>query len=540
MARAVVATTVALGSAALMLHFFRRHRRHAEDAEQVSPTTLDPKNSQGWTALRAVAHRLLDATFDAMEAYTKGRCWTPPPSALKDSLQAGQPVPTEPMPHTELCQRLTELLPYGVGNTHPRFFGWVHGSGNAGGVLADMVAVAMNANCGGRDHAAIYVERQVLDWCRAIMGFPAGCGGLLCTGTSMATLVALKAARDAKLGFKASREAGLSRTQQTTGELVGYAGDGVHSCVKRAFDLLGLGSDQLRLVPSTAAFTMDLTKLEAMVDEDTRAGRLPFLVVGTAGAVNTGAIDDLHGLAELASKHHLWFHVDGAFGACAVLADEARPLLKGMERASSLAFDLHKWLHVTYDCGCVLVRDHDAHLRAFSERPDYLAVKARGIASNNPWPTDYGIELSRGFRALKAWAHLLEHGTTRLGAAISANLAHARHLAQLVDGADGLERLAPTTLQIVVFRYVPSTTSIVGAALDALNEEIVIEIQERGLAAPSTTRIRGATAIRVNLTNHRTRFDDLDLLVGAVQRIGAELALRTAANNAAAAAAASA
>ena len=297
--------------------------------------------------------------------------------------------------------------------------------------------------------------------------------------------------------------------------------EGGHSCITRAFDLLGLGSDALRLVPVLADFRMDLGQLATMVEADRAAGLLPFLVVGTAGSVNVGAIDDLDGLATFAEAHGLWFHVDGAFGAPAVLSERVRPQLRGMERASSLAFDFHKWLHVNYDCGCVLVRERDAQLRAFSERPDYLVGSERGLAAGSPWPMDYGPELSRGFRALKVWSHFLEHGTAKLAAAITRNVEHAQYLAAAVDATEGMERLAPASLQIVVFRYVPRRAA---ADLDALNRDLVVELQERGIAAPSTTRIQGQLAIRVSITNHRTRFEDLDLLVAEAGRIGAELA----------------
>ncbi len=470
--------------------------------------TLDPAD---WGALRDAAHDLLDRSLDRLQSARDGRVWTPLPDGMKAGLKAG--LPAEGMQHFELAERLASLLPYGVGNTHPRFFGWVHGAGNPGGVLAEIVAAAMNANLGGRDHGAIYVEKQVLDWCRAMMGFPTDSGGLIVSGTSMATIIALKAARDARIGPD-------SRTKGAGGvRLTGYASAQAHSCVARAFDMLGLGSDALRIVPCLDDFTMDLRALRGMIAEDTRSGLTPFALIGTAGSVNLGAIDDLAGLADIAANKGLWFHVDGAFGATAILSDRVRPRLKGMERADSLAFDFHKWLHVNYDAGCVLIRDRDAHLRAFSERPDYLAPSARGLAAGNPWPVDFGPELSRGFRALKIWAHLLEHGTDKLGAAITRNVEQAAWLGAKIDDTPGLELLAPATLNIVCFRYTADGT----ADPDALNEAIVIALQESGTAAPSTTRINGKLAIRVNLTNHRTTRPDLDLLLSEVLRLGGEL-----------------
>ena len=503
------------------------HARHNGGHARAS-TSLDPD----WSALRATAHKLLDASLDKMEKATEGRCWTPTPDGLKQRLTS--PVPTGPLSHEELSTRLQELLPYGSGNTHPRHFGWVQGSGNPGGVLPEMVAAAMNPNCGGRDHAALYIERQVLAWCREIMQFPADSGGLLVSGTSMATILALKTARDSKLGFGPSRKGGLQEACAQSGcrLLVGYAAEGVHTCVSRAFDVLGLGASAMRKVPVHDDFTMDVEALDAMVLADEAEGLTPFVVVGTAGSVNVGSIDDLSAIANLAARRGLWMHIDGAIGAVSILCDEVRASgrLAGMERADSLAFDFHKWLHVNYDCGCVLIRDGDAHKRTFSDRPDYLAPYERGLAANNPWPVDYGLELSRGFRALKVWAHLLEHGTKRLGKAIGANLAHARHLAELVDAAKPLERLAPVSLSVVVFRYVPvanGSKPLSAAALDELNDLIVVELQESGVAAPSTTRINGQLAIRCNITNHRTRFEDLTLLVEAVQRIGSRLAPST-------------
>lgn len=469
----------------------------------MNDTSLDPAD---WDGFRNGAHQLLDVALDKMQNSDQGPVWTPLPDEMKTDL-AG-PLPVDPMAGPDLVNRLAALLPYGVGNTHPRFFGWVHGAGNPGGVLAELVAAAMNANLGGRDHGAIYVERQVLDWARQMMGFGDGSSGLITSGTSMGTIVALKVARDRALGF-ASRKAGVGGAG-----LVGYTSEQAHSCIARAFDMLGLGTDALRKIPCDADFRMDLGALSAQISKDRGAGLTPFVVVGTAGSVNVGAIDDLNGIADIASAENLWFHVDGAFGATGVLSDHVRPMLAGLGRADSLAFDFHKWLHVNYSAGCVLIRDQAAHLKTFSDRPEYLAGAARGLAAGAPWPVDYGPELSRGFIALKIWAHFLEHGTKRLGDAITRNCEQAQVLAGLVRERGDLELLAPVALNIVCFRY---------GERDAVNEEIVVQLQEQGLAAPSTTRINGKLAIRVNITNHRTRDSDLVFLIDKVLKIGATL-----------------
>ncbi len=463
-------------------------------AETGKQSTLDPAD---WAAFEAQAHRLLSQAIAQMATGGEGPVWRPFPEEMQADMRADLPVGG--VGQAAVAAQLARLLPYGVGNTHPRFFGWVHGSGGAASLLAELTAAAMNANLGGRDHAAVYVEKQVVAWVRQMFSFPNGASGLVVSGTSMATIIALKVARDARLKARASG-VGAHR-------LVGYASDQAHNCVARAFDMLGLGSDALRAVPVNAAFEMDITALEAMMATDSAAGYEPFLLVGTAGSVNVGAFDNLAALADIAAAQGLWLHVDGAFGAAGVLSDVLRPRLAGLERADSVAFDFHKWLHVNYDAGFVLLRDEALHRAAFEGAPDYLASTDRGLAAGRPWPVDYGPELSRGFRALKIWAQITALGTEALGAAISKNCAQAQTLATLVDSHPKLERMAPVASSVVVFRHIGS---------DALNEEIVVRLHESGLAVPSITTVNGRRAIRVNITNHRTQEADLAALVAGV------------------------
>ncbi|MDX1291851.1 MAG: pyridoxal-dependent decarboxylase [Hyphomonas sp.] len=470
--------------------------------------SLDPAD---WTAFRARLHAMLDAAIDKMEHARDGRVWTPFPADLKDrfSLQeTGRPP-------EEVDAALRDLLPYGVGNTHPRFFGWVHGSGTPSNLVAEITAAAINANTGGRNHGAIEVERQLVDWCRRLFSFPNTASGLIVSGTSMATIIALKAARDAHLAFR-SRTDGLGAHR-----LVGYTSSEAHACLARAFDLLGLGTAALRRIPVTPDHRFDTTCLEEAIAADRAAGLEPFLVAGTCGSVNAGTIDDLDALADISEAEGLWFHVDGAFGALGILSDRLRPRLGGLERADSLAFDFHKWLHVNYDAGCILIRSGDKHLRAFSDRPDYLKSAASGLAAGGTWPVELGPELSRGFRALKVWAQIAEHGEEKLGRLITQNCEQAAYLGALVEAEPELELLIPVSMQICCFRYVDDTLD--DEALNDLNGEIVIQLQLQGIAAPSTTRIDGRTAIRVNITNHRTRRADLDLLVREILRLAKEV-----------------
>lgn len=470
---------------------------------------LDPKD---WDAFENALDTVLKAAIDKLKTADQGRVWTPPPDALKQSLI--EPIPASGLPLDTLTQRLVELLPYGVGNTHPRFFGWVHGAGAPGNLLAEIIGAAMNANCGGRDHIAIYIERQVIDWCRSLFDLSENSSGLIVSGTSMATIIAVKTARDAALDY-ASRAQGVGQAK-----LTGYVSAEAHSCLARAFDMVGLGTEALRVIPVNAAFQIDMQALTDQVQSDRQNGDQPFFLAGTAGTVNTGAIDDLASLAAFAETEDLWFHVDGAFGASAITSPDIAPRLEGIQQADSIAFDFHKWMHVNYAAGCVLIRDGALHRQAFASRPDYLAVGGEALAGGDPWPVDFGPDLSRGFNALKVWAHLLEHGTDKIGGSISNNCLQAAYLGERIDAHDDFELLAPVSLNICCFRYIRADAS--EAELDEINARWVARLQSDGIAAPSTTRIHGRQAIRVNITNHRTRREDLDILLAALDRYAAE------------------
>lgn len=472
------------------------------------PDSLDPED---WTAFRARAHNMLDRLIDRMGGYHDGPVWQAPDFDSNLENKAGQGADI-------LDAQFAALLPQGPGNTHPRFFGWVHGAGTPSGLIADMVAATMNANCGGRYHAAIQMERDLICWALKAFGLPDTGSGLITTGTSMATIIALKAARDQACAFE-TRALGNSRTAG----LVGYTSNAAHNCIERAFDLLGLGTEALRKVPIDAQGRMDNTALQHAVREDRAAGLTPFMVCATVGTVNRGAIDDLPAIAALCEKEKLWLHVDAAFAAALQFSPRHKDRLKGIEQADSLAFDFHKWMQVGYDAGCVLIRDEDVHRRAFSDRPDYLSPLTRGLAAGNPWPVEYGPELSRGFRALKVWAQIVEHGPEAFGRIVDRNIEQASYLAGLVWAETALELLTYDDLNICCFRYIRNALS--PSELDSLNEEIVIRLQETGIAAPSTTRIDGRLAIRVNITNHRTRLADMDILVEAVLKAGAAISL---------------
>jgi len=492
-------------------HDSRAAALDAEPALAPDPEgTLDPDD---WSHYRDVSHRVLDELLDYLQGVSRRPVWRPVPSEVKARLR--EEAPRAPLPAEAVWEAVRELiLPYPTGNIHPRFWGWVHGTGTVGGVLAEMIAATMNSNLGGREHAPVYVERQVIEWCRDVFGFPAGASGLLLTGTSMATVVGLSVARNGASGVDVRRH-GVAAVGRP---LVAYTSAEAHVSVRKALELLGLGSDALHLVPVGPDFRMDVDALRRALAADRAAGRQPFCVVGTAGTVNTGAVDDLSALADLCAAEGLWFHVDGAFGAMTALSAALRPRLAGIERADSLAFDFHKWLHAPYAAGCLLVRDGARHREAFSVHQSYLTSHERGLAGGSPWFCDYGPDLSRGFAALKVWFTIKEQGLDRLGAMVEKNCRQAAYLAERAAADGRLELMAPVSLNVVCFRYVRPGAD--AAWLNRVNEEIIYQLHESGVAAPSSTRVRGALAIRVCLTNHRTRRPDLDALVDAVCAAG--------------------
>jgi aromatic-L-amino-acid/L-tryptophan decarboxylase len=332
---------------------------------------------------------------------------------------------------------------------------------------------------------------------------------LFVTGTSMANLIAVLIARDAVLGFDTRRFGVAASTQRLTA----YASLDAHGCLRRALDSCGLGSDALRLVSVDARHRINLAALRHMIQTDRNAGYTPFLIAGTAGTVDTGAIDDLDGLADVASEQRMWLHVDGAYGALGILAPEIAPRLAGIQAADSLAFDFHKWGQVPYDAGFVLVCDGELHRKAFALSAAYLQREARGMGAGSPWPCDFGPDLSRGFRALKTWFTLKVYGFQALGQMIARTCELARYLEQRVAESEELQLLAPVSLNIVCFRYRC-------ADADRVNARIVVDLQESGLVAPSSTRINGELAIRAAIVNHRTGRADIDLLVDSTLAIG--------------------
>ena len=464
---------------------------------------LDPED---WDETRRQAHRMLDDMLDHIRHIRDQPVWRPMPKDTRAGFRAPLPQTGQPLEdiHSEF---LSAILPYGSGNTHPRFMGWVQGAGTVPGMLAEMLAAGLNANLGGRDHAGIEVERQLVAWVREMFGFPDCASGIFVTGTSMANFMAVLVARTKAMGTSV-RKSGLAKAGS---RLRGYTSAAAHGCVKRAFEYAGLGADALREVSVDAAHRMDVAELRARIRRDRMAGLEPFMVTASAGTVDVGAIDDLSAIAELCAEEKLWFHVDGAYGALGVLSPQIAPRLNGLERADSIAFDFHKWGQVPYDAGFLLVRDGKLHMDTFASPAAYLRRDTRGLAAGSPWPCDFGPDLSRGFRALKTWFTLKSFGSQRLGEMMAQSCAMARHLEARVRNEPELELVAGAQLNIVCFRY---------RGNDALNNEIVADMQEAGIAAPSLTTLEGPVAIRACFINHRTAVEDVDALVQATLTFG--------------------
>lgn len=387
-----------------------------------------------------------------------------------------------------------------------------------------MLAAAMDPSCAGGDHAAIYLERCVVRWLMELLSFPAeGSMGLLVSGGSMASLTCLAAARHravATLGGDV-RAAGL---RGTTAPLVMYLSEEGHACMRKSAELLGLGAAAVRTVPVDGAFRIDLAALRAAVEDDRARGRVPFCVCASAGTVSTGAIDPLDALAKFCTAERLWFHVDGAYGAVGALDPAVAPQYTGMGRADSLALDPHKWLSVPVECGCALLRDGRLLRETFSLVPPYVQTEEGKGFGGLPWYSEYGFQQTRGFRALKLWMTLQHLGRRGAAAHVARHNALARRLAGVVDAAPDLERMAPVTLSIVCFRYVPPGWSQDAPRLDELNKAFMQETQAGGETFVTNAALRGRFVLRVCILHYGTTEDDLAALLDVIRRTGARLA----------------
>ncbi|MEE8119670.1 MAG: aminotransferase class V-fold PLP-dependent enzyme [Gammaproteobacteria bacterium] len=476
---------------------------------------LDPED---WNEFSSVTHDAVDEIVTYLSTVRERPVWQPPPNDVIERLRSK--LPENPSPLRNVFEQFKrDVLPYPTGNIHPRFWSWVSGTGNATGVLADMLAAGMNSlNLGFDNSAPVRVELQVLEWFRTLFGFPAETSGLFVSGGSMGNLVGLAVARTARAGYDV-RKLGVNPPGQP--RLVVYTSTEAHSSVQKAVEIMGMGADGLRHLPVNSDYQIDVDALHTQIHRDLNDGLKPIAIVASAGAVNTGALDPLNKLADIAQEHDLWLHVDGAFGALAAVVEEKPDDLVGLERADSIAFDFHKWLHQTYNAGCVLIKNESAHRDTFTLNPSYLTKLDAGVAAGPINFSALGIQLSRSFAALRVWMSIKTLGFGKFRKVIEQNIEQARYLNDLVENNAKLELLAPTTLNIVNYRFNPGELS--ESQLETLNQRLLVALQVQGIAAPSSTQLKGKFSIRVSITNHRSRREDFDLLVRESLRIGGEL-----------------
>lgn len=443
------------------------------------------------------------------------------------------------LPHEgEAVERLFDdfrlLMDASRHNGHPRFFGYVASPSTPVGAYADLLASALNQNVTSwrSAPAATEVERTVVRWLSELVGYGSACHGLLTSGGSLANLTALLMAHRAH----APQEIARKGLRAIDAPMTAYASQQVHLSIPKAADVMGLGRDHVRVVETDEMFRMDVRRLREMIDADLRGGLKPFCVVATAGTVNTGAVDPLEEIARVAAEYKLWLHVDGAYGALSMLDNDKRALFRGMERADSLALDAHKWLYAPVDCGCLLFRDAGKARAAFSTaEADYIKVHEEEEREAFAF-WDYGIELSRRFRALKLWMMLRYYGKRRLAEAVTNDNTLAQYMAERVSASEDFQLLAPVSLSICCFRYVPATLRLrlegarsedeseaINSELDLMNTRIMHAVQRGGRAYLSNATLRGRFSLRACITNFRTTRADLDRTLDIIRDAAREL-----------------
>jgi len=474
-----------------------------------------------WTReeIQRIGYRVVDLIADHLSTLPSEPVFHPvPPELVRQFLST--PAPVAPVPPQDILRAFEETIePYPFGNGHPRFWGWVNSPPAVMGVFADALAAAMNPSCAGGNHAAIYVERQVLQWFRGILGFPDTSMGLLVSGGSMATMTALAVARHVKSGVDV-RADGLRNAPRP---FAFYMSSEAHGCARKAIELLGFGSGAIRTLPISADYRIKVDALDAALTDDRARNIQPIAVVATAGTTNTGAIDDLDAIADVCRRHDVWLHVDAAYGGPAILSDEYADRLAPLARADSIALDPHKWLFVPVEAGLVLVRDAEAMRSAFSLVPPYLRTDGSSTGVGGPpWFSEYGFQQTRGFRALKVWMTMQQYGLEGFKAAIEENMALAHYLAERLRSASDFGVMAPPALSVVCFRFLdPSSPD--EASQTALNRRLLERLQLGGEAFLTSTELAGRYVLRACIVNHRSTREDIDRMLDAVRTIGREI-----------------
>jgi aromatic-L-amino-acid/L-tryptophan decarboxylase len=441
---------------------------------------------------------------------------------LSERLSAALPI--EPQALDEVMRDFEAVAANGRHNGHPRMFGYVQSSGSFAGAAADFLASALNQNVTSWRSApsATTIEHQVIGWLREMVGFDPQGTGILLSGGSFANFAGLAAALRSSTGVDLNRQG----VAALPGKPRVYVSAMTHMSIAKAASMLGIGKEAIVTIPVDGGHHMDVSALRQQIAGDQAAGHHLVCVVGTAGDVNTGAIDPLDAIADVCAAAGVWLHVDGSYGALAARSRHVNDAMSGIARADSLSLDPHKWLYAPLDAGCLLVKDAHALRRAFSEGADYIDVVAdRDMSDFAYW--DHSPELSRRFRALKIWLMLKLHGARAIQDAIDSNIAVARHLAASIEASDDFELLAPVPLSIVCFRYkarddLSRRTDF--AKADAFNKQLMLEVQRDGDSYLSNAMINGRFALRACIVNFRTTVADADRLLETIRRVASRMA----------------
>ncbi len=526
----------------------QRHEAAAQADNDAAPPARASSLDIPATELHALAARAGAIVVDYF-ARVAERPIFPAQTAHEVAAQLAAPLPRAgPDDLADLFADCERIMANSRQNGHPRFFGYVASPATPIGAFADLIASALNQNVPAwrSAPAATHIEQTVVNWLAQLIGYAAGAGGLLTSGGSMANLNALYVAHRTKARADAPDQPKLNMSDAPTSAatydvaqaglwgagapMTVYVSDQAHHSIAKAADIMGLGRAQVRVIESDERWRMDVRRLRAQLAADAQQGLRPFCVVATAGTVNTGAVDPLMEIAAVAAEHDLWLHVDGAYGAPAALDPRKRSLFAGLEHADSVALDPHKWLYTPVDCGCLLLREPALARAAWTAvaGADYIKIFEQTAAESFAF-FDYGVELSRRFRALKLWLLLRYYGVPRIAAAIADDNALAAYMAQQIDGAADFELLAPVELSICCFRYVPAavrralakadtdTRARLEAELNELNERIVPAVQRGGQAYISNATLRGRFALRACIVNFRTTRHDIDLTLDIIR-----------------------
>ncbi len=479
------------------------------------PLSLDPAN---WEEFQKLAHKMMDDMMEHFQALPEKPAWQGVPDKVKENLS--EPLPMGGIGENATYEQFREnILPFPTGNQHPAFFGWVMGNGTPLAMLADMLASGLNPHMAGFHQAPRLVEEQVVKWLIEMMGFAESASGLLVSGSSMANLMGLVVARHSKAGFDVRKKGMVGAPQR----LIVYASSQTHQCAKKAVEILGLGHENLRIVAIDEGYRLCPKALAGEIAKDRKAGHKPICVIATAGTTNMGVCDPLEEIGVLCEKEDIWFHIDGAFGGFAWLSPKHRSFVKGLQRASSFCFDLHKWMYLPFEVACLIVRSEEAHIESFAMTSSYLASSdaERGVAAGGIPFAQKGIELTRSFRALKVWMNLKAYGVSHFAKLIEQNIEQTQYLVGLIEKHPKLQVMGVAPLNVACFRYYDEGLS--EQELNTLNHEILLRSQEGGKFVLSSTEIGGGFALRFCNTNHRTTLSYMDSIIAEIPRLAEEI-----------------